>query len=122
MLSFPGIGLTALVVLKELPVAIGLGVLSIVLTFSHGKTNRLAALGIMIILSVVPETLVAFYMQMTDMLGSDLKINVLTYLRSQAIVFVIRIAAGYIIGETLWRKRISKFLPKRLDKRIDLTT
>lgn len=101
-------GMAIVVILKELLLAVGLGVLSISLTAKKGRMNHLAGVGVMIILSVLPDVLagidLAYSHIMPDLPG---KTSLPAYFRGYTPMFIVRICVGYLIGMVIWRKKIS---------------
>jgi hypothetical protein len=108
MPSDSGIGMIALTMVKEIVIAIGLGVLSITLTLKDGKVNRLAALGIMIVLSVVPDILIVGFLRLPAPYGVDLQGSWLPYFRTKAGLYLIQILVGYILGAALLRRQLER--------------
>ena len=99
-------GMTIIVILKELLLAAGLGLLSIALTAKKGRMNHLAGVGVMIILSVLPDALVGIHLWYSH-INPIVKMNLPAYLRLNTPWFILRICVGYLIGVAIWRKKIS---------------
>jgi len=91
--------------LKELLLAVGLGLVSIALTAKDGRIKHLAGVGVMIILSVLPDALVAVNLRFSH-IDWRIKFSLPDYFRGQAPMFVLRISIGYLIGVAIWVKKI----------------
>ncbi len=101
-------GLAIVVILKELLLAVGFGLLSIVLTAKKGRMKHLAGVGFMIVLSVLPDALAGIDFAYSHILPDlPVKTSFAAYFRGYTPMWIARICVGYLIGMAIWRKKIS---------------